>query len=131
MSFQAIWAGTTEKDLTVFNLQAVFLCNLFADTRTDKLAGNVQYCAALCADKMRMRSCISVKALLTIYNTDADDDSITFKLRNVAVNRAKTQIGILWLQLLINPFRRGVYFCASNGGKDCFTLAAEVLSLFH
>ena len=131
MSFHAIGTGAAKNHFTAFHKQSIFLSHLLANPGSNKFPRNINDCTALCADKMRMRPYIAVEAFLAVYHANAIDNPIAFELRNVAIDRSQTQVGILGFQLLIDPFRCGMNFGVANGHQNCFPLPAKVLSFLH
>lgn len=88
---------TVKQNLAGIDAKMIPLGDFGVCIQRDEITGNVDNRPAAGTNKMRMRLNISVVPLLPVYRTDADDGTVIFKLRDIAVNGAQTQIRIFGL----------------------------------
>lgn len=104
--------------------EAVLLRYSFLQILCQLQAVQIRHTAALGTDKVGMGVGVPVKPFLTVDHAYTFDGSLFLKEQQVPVDGAQTQVGMLWLQGLVQPFRRGVAVGILNGLKERFSFFA-------
>ena len=106
------------------DLEPILLADGLFQVGIDLDLGQVGNSAAARANKVAVRICEAVEALLAVDHAHALDVAPLLEKDQVAVYGAQAQVGVGGLQLLVDPLRGGVAVGAANCIQDSLTLFA-------
>ena len=120
-----------ENELVAFNRQPVLLADgaiqIFVQTDLVK----IDHLTAAAANKVGVGRRSSVEPLLPLDHAHAVDHTVLLEELQITVHCPQTEIGVAWLQGLIDPVGRGMAGRALYGVQDRFALFAVADSLLQ
>ena len=123
--------GAVENQFVVVDLHAVFFFHQTIHVFILFKTVEVHHRTAGLANEMGVGFYHCVKALLSVDGADAGNHPFFLEARQIAIDCAQTEIGILRFQLLLYPVGTGVLLGRSDLIQNGFAFFAVSGSFFH
>ena len=120
----AVLAQTAEIEFMAFHHKSILLAEGLDILPRWRTIGQIQNSPAAVANKVGVGVGICVEAFLSMDDPHTADDALFRQLVQITVDRTQAQVGILILELLVDPVRRGVAFGGTHQAQDRVTLFA-------